>query len=93
MEIFRTDGGGRTDNDPRLLQIIGNVMNRIPNTSNVWKNVVSIEDNKGQLNIVLVEKFINTMDETFLYYLFMKEWDKIGENCDNVVIYYERPTV
>ncbi len=90
MEIFRTDGGGRTENDPRLLQVIGNVMKHIPNTSNLWKNVVSVEDQKGDLIIVLREQFINTLDETFLYFHFMKAWDEVGEDHDNVEIYYER---
>lgn len=88
MEIFRTDGGGHQKNPPRLIQVISLVMERIPNTSRLWANIISVEDNKGSLIIKLEKEFIDNLDETFIYYLFMKAWDKVGEDVDNVNIIY-----
>ncbi len=90
MEIFRTDGGGRTQNPPRLIEVISKVMKTIPNTSSLWDNIIKVEDHKGFLTITLNKKFINSMDETFLYYLFMKAWHEQSESFDNVNICYEK---
>ena len=89
MEIFRIDGGGRNQNPPRLIKVLGKVMTRIPDTSNVWNNVKAITDEKGALTILLYNHFINSMDETFMLYLFMKEWDSIGEDSNFVFVKYE----
>jgi hypothetical protein len=89
MEIFRNDGGGHQKNPPRLLKVIGLVLQEIPDTNRVWKNIVSIEDFKGVLRITLDKEFVDNMDETFLYYLFIKAWAKIGESVDNVIILYK----
>ena len=88
MEIFRTDGGGRTENPLRLIRVIGMVTNRIKFNSSFWGNVVSVNDYKGDLTITLFKEYVNSLDETFVLYNFMREWENIGESSDNVYINY-----
>lgn len=90
MEIFRIDGGGRTENPTRLIKIIAKVFKHIPETSGLWKNIKSISDHKGVLTITLFDDFIDSMDETFLLYQFMVAWDAENEDANNVLIKYER---
>lgn len=89
MEIFRIDGGGRTENPPRLIKVIGEVMNRIIPTSPIWKNIKSIKDEKGVLTIIFFKNLSDSLTETFIAYLFMREWDKMGETPDKVYIFKE----
>ena len=86
MEILRTDGGGRTINPPRLIKVVGNVMTTLHHTNPIWKNIKSIHDNKGAITISLYSELIDSMAETYLLYLFMKEWNAMKENPDNVFI-------
>jgi hypothetical protein len=78
MEIFRTDGGGRTDNDERLTRVLIEVCKFEPD---LVKKITLINDHKGNLMVKLID------DEMYLiaYYLFSYLWVK---NHDyNVSIY------
>ena len=88
MEIFRTDGGGRTENEPRLVKVIGNVMNLINSNDFIWKQILSVEDNKGHLFITFQKPLTDTFAELYLLTLFMKEWDNAGESPWDVNVKY-----
>lgn len=93
MEIFRTDGGGRTENESRLIKVIGNVMNLINSNDFIWKQIISIEDKKGKLFITFKKPLIDSFAEVYILTLFMKEWEKTGENPWSVRIKYLEETL
>ena len=83
MEIYRIDGGGRTDNHERLMETFINIVKKIPLKSNFWSNIIEIIDRKGLLIIVIND--INEVDIYLYYTSFYFEWLLQGENQIQII--------
>ena len=86
MEIFRTDGGGRTENPIRLIATIAEVEKSIPQTDFIWSKILAINDHKGILKIVIYPGILNLEIETELKYFFGKAWKNQNEDFNKVII-------
>jgi hypothetical protein len=80
MEIYRTDGGGRLENPPRLIAVIGMVMQRIPDTEYIWNNIDSIEDHKGFLTVTLAVDFLDINAKRKFKMELTRAWVFFGES-------------
>lgn len=86
MEIYRTDGGGRLENPPRLIAVIGMVMQRIPDTEYIWNNIDSIEDKRGHLWISFNVKYSDDAAVFKFRTELEKAWDYFGEDSRRITI-------
>ena len=87
MEIFRTDGGGRTENPLRLIATIAEVEKEISQTDSFWGNILAVNDHKGLLKIIVYPGTLNLEMEITIKYCFGKAWNHQNEDFSNVEVY------
>jgi hypothetical protein len=80
MEIFRTDGGGKSIYNKRLSKLLVNFCKTAPR---LVKKVSEIRDHKGTLMVQIKDK----EDADVFYHLFSYLWQIRGEHA--VSIFYD----
>ena len=80
MEIFRTDGGGKTFTNERLFRVVSNVEKYMRDSA--FKDILIINDHKGTLNIHV--KRLDYID--YIASVFITFW--AYENDSTVIIYF-----
>lgn len=88
MEIFRTDGSGRTYSDERLFRLIKNV--ELFTEKNFFDCIDVINDHKGTLNVHFNKK-LNDFYLNYYFSVFMVFW--YFENEFLIEFYYKRKLI
>lgn len=83
MEVFRTDGSGRTYSDERLFRLVKNVSQFTERK--FFDNIEVINDHKGTLCVHLKE-WLNGYYLNYYYSVFLVFWNYENEHIVN--IYY-----
>lgn len=81
MEIFRTDGGGKSVTDERLSNLLVEFCKLEPN---LLKKIISIRDHKGTLMIEIEQSDFSVID--LVFYLFSYLWIKENEYLVQIYI-------
>lgn len=83
MEIYRTDGGGKSHYNKRLFDLVENISKE---DSNILHSVIKINDHKGTLNVELCDSFNGCMiDVSHIYSTFNTFWYQENEYLINII--------
>ena len=86
MEIFRTDGGGKTFVDDRLFKLVNLVNENKKEGLDIFEKIKYLNDHKGDLRIVLHNDVdINNCGFDYIYSIFRIFWENFNEY--NVTVY------